>query len=136
MVNYPEREADEAFLNECVQRVAGATDYQVLQIRTAARFAWMRKEMGGQEYVDFAHKHNTPIVPPNHPGHPLNLIKNGWKPKSENGADIRISRWPDGTHFYATVNGEDVQDENGNVKWDTYELAQENAIKYTIKLKL
>lgn len=40
---------------------------------------------------------------------------------------IDVSRWPRGTHWYAKVDGRDVQDENGNIKWRTAKEAERQA---------
>ena len=101
-------------------------------IRIAGRLAWERKEMGGIEFVQFAHRNNTPIVPFGHCGHPVELLKRGyidgkgWPkntiPTWEN--RIKLSKWPDGDHWYAHFeNGEDITDKDGNQKWDTQDEA-------------
>jgi hypothetical protein len=38
--------------------------------------------------------------------------------KLKNG--IKINRWFDGKHYYAKVFNQDVVDEDGNVKWNSY----------------
>lgn len=44
--------------------------------------------------------------------------------------DIKISKWRGGSHYYAKVGHIDVEDEFGNVKWNTEKRAREMAIKY------
>lgn len=92
-------------------------------IRIAARLAWEQKEMGGIEWAQFAHRNNTPIVPMGHCCHPIELLKRGFKDGTgwpARSPKINLFRWPDGKHWYATLeDGSDVQDEQGNVKWDT-----------------
>jgi len=51
----------------------------------------------------------------------------------EKKSKIHIHRWPDGTHWYADIAGEDVVDENGNVKWNTYTEAMQAAENYLNK---
>lgn len=43
---------------------------------------------------------------------------------------IEIKKWPKGIHYYAKVDGDDVVDEAGNVKWLTKEDAAAAAEKY------
>ncbi|MGD9697531.1 hypothetical protein [Acinetobacter sp.] len=43
---------------------------------------------------------------------------------------IRITRWQDGIHFYAKVDGVDVVDSSGNQKWNTYGAAYASAQKW------
>ena len=49
--------------------------------------------------------------------------------------DIKVSRWPEGTHYYAKVGKYDVQDEEGNVKWATHKQAKTEAKKFLNKLE-
>lgn len=44
-------------------------------------------------------------------------------------ADIKITRWQDGNHFYAKYKGIDVV-VDGEQKWSTYRQAYEKAIEY------
>lgn len=44
--------------------------------------------------------------------------------------DIKISRWPNGKHFYAKVGNIDVVDSGGNVKWNTHYAAQMAAERF------
>lgn len=44
--------------------------------------------------------------------------------------DIKISKWRYGNHVYAKVGHFDVEDEFGNVKWNTEKRAREIALKY------
>lgn len=44
--------------------------------------------------------------------------------------DIRITKWPNGEHFYASIGNFDVVDESGNQKWDSESEAREHAMKY------
>lgn len=90
----------------------------------------MPKEIAEAKAWVFAHVHDTPIVPPGHCAHPHELIKRGWKPSDSEKSPISISIWPQGTHFYATVGGETVQDGNGNEKWNTYEQAFNAAVNF------
>ena len=95
----------------------------VSNLGLCGRFAWERKELGSVEAWQFAHRFKSPIVPVGHECHPFELIKRGWKPDESENSPIVISRWPQGTHFYAKINGEDVVDEEGNVKWMPHEAA-------------
>jgi hypothetical protein len=49
--------------------------------------------------------------------------------------DIKISKWPNGTHYYAKIGNQDVVDDKGNVKWNTVEQAKKEAVKYLRKKK-
>ncbi len=147
-LDYPEKQKDEILYNEFLEALLSTDNYlDQLQIRTAGRFVWERLEMGGFEYVQFAYKYGTPIVPPDHCGHPINLLKRGWKPKEIEDVSFNIYRWPDGNHFYAKISCYkdvnkrffeeiDVQEKNGNVKWDTYELAHLACIEYCERKKI
>lgn len=121
-------------MNLCMVALPNArtlTDH--CNIRIAGRFAWQEKEMGGIEHVQFAYRNDTPIVPPGHCGHPLELVKRGfidgkgWPDRKED--RIKLFKWPDGSHWYATIDGIDVQDEDGNVKWNTQQAALQAAKK-------
>lgn len=117
---------DEDLMNECANILINSKGLSLkdeCNLKIAGRFAWERREMGGEKYWLFAYKFGTPIVPPGHCCHPKQLIKRGWKPKDKEKNEINITRWPDGNHFYATINGKDIQDNKGNVKWNTYEEA-------------
>lgn len=100
----------------------------IANLRFAGRMIWEREQLGSEEAWLFAHRYGTPIVPIDHPAHPHELVKRGWKPK-DNVSPIVISRWPDGTHFYASVYGNTVQGEGGREKWNTYEAAFNAAMK-------
>lgn len=41
--------------------------------------------------------------------------------------NIRVKKWGGGSHYYAYVSDMDVQDVNGNVKWNTYDEAMRQA---------
>lgn len=47
--------------------------------------------------------------------------------------DIRITKWPKGTHFYAKIGNIEVVDEAGNTKWNTEDDAYREAKKYLLK---
>jgi len=47
---------------------------------------------------------------------------------------IKVSKWPNGNHFYAHVDNIDVVDERGNIKWNTAKLAEKAAKKFMSKL--
>lgn len=49
--------------------------------------------------------------------------------------DIKITKWPNGIHYYAKIGNQDVVDENGNVKWLTEKQAKKEAVKF-LKEKL
>lgn len=49
--------------------------------------------------------------------------------------DIKISRWPEGKHYYAKVGKYDVQDEKGNVKWNTAKEAKRVAKTFLKNIK-
>jgi hypothetical protein len=44
--------------------------------------------------------------------------------------NIRVIKWDGGTHFYVKVGRDDVVDENGNQKWNTYMEAYKAALAY------
>jgi hypothetical protein len=48
--------------------------------------------------------------------------------------DIKISQWINGTHWYAKIGKMDVVSEDGTAKWNTYEEAYKEALKYFNKL--
>lgn len=48
--------------------------------------------------------------------------------------DIKITKWIGGKHYYAKIGRIDVEDEFGNVKWNTEKQAKEIALKYIRKL--
>lgn len=43
--------------------------------------------------------------------------------------DIKITRWPDGSHYYAKIDSIDVV-VKGDVKWNTYDEAEKHAKEY------
>ena len=49
-------------------------------------------------------------------------------------ADIKISRWPNGVHYYARIAHMDVRID-GEMKWKTYDLAREKAMLFLNKLQ-
>lgn len=104
-------------------------EHDITNLALAGRFAWERKELGSREAWVFAHRYDTPIVPPGHCCHPHEMVRRGWIPSDSEQSPIVISRWPQGTHFYASVHGESVQDSEGNVKWGTYEQAFTAALR-------
>jgi hypothetical protein len=112
------------------QRPHMATPTNVANLLLAAALTHHREEMGGLEHVQFAYRNDTPIVPPGHECHPVELVKRGYvdgvgwpkvpKPK------VHLFRWPDGQHWYASVEGKDVV-EDGRVKWNTQQEAEDAA---------
>ena len=48
--------------------------------------------------------------------------------------DIKITKFEGGRHFYATIAGVEVLDEFGGRKWNTYQYAEEMAIKFLSNL--
>lgn len=48
---------------------------------------------------------------------------------------IKISKWPQGKHYHAIVNGIDVVDDDGNRKWNTVKAA-ERAVKKFMSAQL
>jgi len=48
----------------------------------------------------------------------------------DNDLEIKVSRWPEGIHYYAKVGKYDVQDEESNVKWTTSKQARTEAKKF------
>jgi len=112
-----------------------ATINNKLNILTAARFKWQQEEMGGAEHVQFALRNNTPIVPLGHAAHPIELVRKGfvdgkgWTTKPK----ISISKWPNGQHWYAYVDGREVI-ENGVQKWNTPAEAEEAALRVATKI--
>lgn len=132
--------SDDDILTMCAERLPSATNMKDhCNIRMAARFAWERKEMGGAEHVQFAYRNRTPIVPVGHCCHPIELVKRGfidgigWPSHRE--GRIKLFKWPDGCHWYASIDGNDVQDENGNVKWNTQEQAMNAAKRKLAKIE-
>lgn len=122
----------------CMEALTRAkTVADVANIRMAARFAWERKEMGGEEHWLFAHRNGTPIVPPGHECHPIELVKRGYvdgkgwpKPVSDaTMARVRYFRWPDGEHFYASIDGIDITD-GARVKFNSQPEAEAAARKF------
>lgn len=65
----------------------------------------------------------------------LRLVRFGWRVTSDRqeNARIKISRWQDGTHYYAQVDGEDVV-VDGRCKWDTYAQAMKAAKQFIGRL--
>lgn len=43
-------------------------------------------------------------------------------------SDIKITKWPSGSHFYAKIGNMDVIDKDGNQKWNTHKRAYEVAL--------
>jgi len=121
----------------CMEHLPLAQTMQdVVNIRIAGRFAWQEKEMGGIEHVQFAYRNNTPIVPPGHCGHPLELVKRGfidgqgW-PKEKTFHDrVKLFKWPDGNHWYVTLDDNDVQ-VDGECKWNSQTEAMSAAEKFS-----
>lgn len=115
-----------------------ATMTNICNLRIAGRLKWEQEEMGGLEHVQFAYRNGTPIVPPGHCGHPTELVKRGFVdgvgwPKDSGKPDIKLSKWPDGNHWYAYVNGQEVV-ENGVQKWNTPKQAEEAAKRFAANL--
>ena len=116
------------------QRPDMATMTNICNLRIAARLKWEQEEMGGLEHVQFAVRNNTPIVPPGHVCHPTELVKRGYVdgsgwPKDANKPNIKLSKWPDGNHWYAYVDGREVI-ENGVQKWNTPQQAEAAAKRF------
>lgn len=44
--------------------------------------------------------------------------------------DIRVSQWANGVHWYAKVGKDDVLDNRGRQKWDSYDKAYSAAVEY------
>lgn len=111
------------------------TMQNICNLRMAARLKWEQEEMGGLEHVQFASRNDTPIVPPGHCAHPLELVKRGfvdgvgWTKQTE--PVIKLFKWPDGNHWYVSIDGEPVI-ENGIAKWNTPQQA-ESAAKRAIE---
>ena len=94
--------------------------------------------MGGLEYVQFAYRNNTPIVPPNHVCHPIELVKRGYVdgkgwPTTPQLPKIKLFTWPNGKHWYAYVNDVEVM-ENGQIKWNTPQEAEQAAQRFLLKI--
>lgn len=49
-------------------------------------------------------------------------------------ADIKITRWPNGVHYYARIAHLDVR-VDGEMKWKSYEIAREKALLFLKKLQ-
>jgi len=49
--------------------------------------------------------------------------------------EIKIIRWPGGTHYYAKVGNMDIVDQEGNQKWNTEKEARQKAKQYLRTLK-
>lgn len=111
----------------------------IWKVRIAASLAWQREEMGGIEHVQFAYRNDTPIVPFGHECHPTELIRRGfidgkgW-PEQSDAPKITLSKWPDGNHWYAYVDGEEVI-EGDKQKWNTQEQAMDAAKRFCEKTK-
>lgn len=43
---------------------------------------------------------------------------------------VDIKKWPYGSHYYLYINGKQIKDDFGNMKWNTYERAKELAEEY------
>jgi hypothetical protein len=48
--------------------------------------------------------------------------------------DIKITKFDGGKHFYATISGISVIDDEGNNKWNTHEYAHSVSVKYLEQL--
>lgn len=48
--------------------------------------------------------------------------------------DIKITRWPKGIHYYAKIEGVDVKDEYGDLKWSSHEIAFNKAKEFLLKM--
>lgn len=116
------------------------TFQNMMNVRIAARLTWELEEMGGAEHVQFAYRNRTPIVPLGHCCHPLELVKRGfvdgvgWPKPGEETPRVKLHKWPDGNHWYAYVDGEDVVID-GEQKWNTSEEAQEAAREFIKRRK-
>ncbi len=110
-----------------------------MNIQIAARASWQMKEMGGLEHVQFAFRNDTPIVPPGHPAHPIELVKRGfidgrgWAVSTE--PKITLHQWPLGNHWYAKVDGVDVE-VDGQSKWNTQTAAYDAAKRFNEFLEI
>lgn len=110
-----------------------ATVQNMANLQIAAGLTWQREEMGGEEHLQFAIRNNTPVVPPGHECHPIELVKRGFidgegwpkSPKSK----IKLFRWPGGNHWYASADGHEVV-ENGRIKWNTQQQAEDAAKRF------
>ena len=49
--------------------------------------------------------------------------------------DVVIRKWPYGSHYYLYINGIQIYDEFGNMKWNTYERAKEIATNHLKSLE-
>lgn len=54
-------------------------------------------------------------------------------PSDDNKPKIKIKKWPGGSHYYAYINGREVKDEFGNIKWNTEKKANEVVLEYLNK---
>lgn len=114
------------------------TPLEMLNLRLVGRLAWERKEMGGEEHVQFAYRNGTPIVPPGHSCHPVELVKRsyvdgkGWPERKAAIDRVHYFQWPDGEHWYASVAGRDIT-EGRQVKWDSRSAAQSAAERFIEK---
>lgn len=54
------------------------TRTNIMNLRVAASLAWQQEEMGGIEHFRFALRNGTPVVPPGHCCHPVELVKRGY----------------------------------------------------------
>lgn len=67
------------FMDLCAEKILSAKSKKdILNIRLAARLKWEEYEMGGIDNVQFAYRNNSPIVPPGHCGHPIELVRRGF----------------------------------------------------------
>jgi len=106
-----------------------------MNLRIAASLKWQEEEIGGLEYLQFARRNNTPIVPIGDVCHPLELLKRGyidgkgWPKTTVEEPVIKLHRWFEGNHWYPFVDGKEVI-ENGVHKWNTAKLAEDAAKRY------
>lgn len=128
-------------LAEGVQKISEnphlLTTRNVMNLRIAASLAWQEEEIGGLEHLQFAYRNGTPIVPPGHVGHPVELVKrgfidgHGWKKQEE--PKIDLFKWPDGNHWYASVDGTEVNEFLGLSeikKWNSAQDAEDAAKRF------
>jgi len=122
-------------MKKLAQNPAMATMGNFANLRIAARLTWECEEMGGEEYVQFAYRNGTPIVPPGHECHPLELVKRGyidgvgWPKDGPPSPKIHLFKWPDGNHWYASVDGKDVV-EGKITKWNSEQEAYDAAQRF------
>lgn len=136
---------EDEIINLCWDHIPIAKNLQDLtNIKIAARLSWERKEMGGLEHVQFAYRNNTGIVPIGHSCHPIELLKRGyidgvgWEKENKKTALSRVNylKWPTGDHWYASIDGIDITDKNGDeliIKWNYREDAEKAAKKFIEK---